>query len=530
MKPLFLAPPVLIGLLALTLPGSASQDAGAPAAQDADAPVRLGATDGMDQEVVELVRRVADAVDAARARTDYADDAERRVALGNAHADLGLAYEANTLWTEALACYRVAARLLPDKPEWRYRAGVCEHALGDLEAALETFREVALELANTAVVQARLGDTALGLGLVEEADKAWTQAIESEKKLEQPVRFPESRVGLALVRVEQERYEEAEGLLNEALSLDPSYRHAHYVLGLVYRDTGREKEALIALQRGLRAYPSFPPDPHRPRLDGYATGFNRRMMNIENMLAAGQVQPAMEALQMVLETRPDDHFALNLLSRCYQFTQQFDKALEVLERSEAANPMAYQTFVEQAVVLLNLANQQAEDPEKRAALLGEAAAKAETAIRIAPLMGRPYYYRGLVELMGANGVEDQQVAGQKMQAAMSYMQRAHLLGCQEPQLFEYLAQLYANMNRTREMVQFAKEHVAHAPDNPNAWVFLARAQYTVKNFDEAITAAEQAAATSGGNPQVANFVQQLRAAIEEQRQQEPTPAPGGDGQ
>ena len=224
----------------------------------------------MDAEVVATIGRAIEALESANANTSD----EAMALRGQAWSQLGIAYEANTMWSLAEPCYAQAFALLPEKPEWLYRQGVCLHAAGELERALATFRTASERLTNTAVVQARHGDTALVMGLVDEAGAAWERAIASEAELGGDIRFAESRVGLAQVRIEQERWDDALGLLQEALELNPGYTHARYMLGTVLAELGQDTEAEFQLQLGLERLPRLPAGPPRTpprRVEGPAT-------------------------------------------------------------------------------------------------------------------------------------------------------------------------------------------------------------------------------------------------------------------
>ncbi len=516
--------------------------AAAPAAQGPIAPVLLTATDRMDPEVLALIGERVAAVEAANEALAAAEGEAVAAAVstaGQAHAELGLAYEANTMWTPALATYGHAIALLPESPEWIFRKGVCQVSLGEPQAALESFRVVAEKLSGTAVVQARLGATALLLGNVDEAEKAWLAAIASEAKLEGELKFAESRVGLAQVRYDQDDLESAEALLREALGLNPGYGHAHHLLGLVLAEQGRDDEAEFELAVGKNSWPAFPPDPHGPRLSAYSAGYGRRMMGVENMMQMGQIPQALEALQGLAAERPNDHFVLNLTARGLTMMGRMDEAYQALATSEQVNPGAQDTKVELAVNLVNRAGQ-TQDPEARANMMAEASVKIVEAINIAPLRGRPWYFRGLIEMQRIPQVDPQadpqgaQAAQQAMQAATGYLQRAHKLGCQEPQLYERLAQVYFQMGRTGEMLKFAQESAERSPQNPNSWVFLARAALTVQDFDGALVALKRAETLAASNPQLAQQVAQFGAAmrqeIDKQRAAAEQPAPTPDAQ
>lgn len=476
-------------------------------------PIRIEDPSRMDAEVVATVQRAVEAVEAANAQEGDGAVAER----GRAWSTLGIAYEANTMWSLALPCYAEATRLLPDKPEWLYRRGVCELSMGDLEQALATFREVSPKLSNTAIVQARHGEAAWTMGLLDEAKDAWQRAIDSEQSLSGDLKFPESRVGLAQVLIEFENWDPAEILLREALSMNPGYPHAHYLLGIVLAEKGDDVGAEFELQLGLNAYPMLPPDPHAPLLAQWKAGYGQRMMNIENQLAAGDAPGALTALAEIQAERPEDFMVLNLMSRAHQAMGDFAGALARLEESLAISPDEYMTQVDLAVVLLNMASQPnnaAQKPE----LVARARTAAEKGVALAPHIGRTWYYRGLVEYVGMDP-NDPQAAQQAVKATMTALQRAHLLGCREPQLLELLAQLYAQQGNTGEMVKFAQAHTKHSPENPLAWIFLARAQFTVNEYEAARVALDRAVATSGRDPQVVSFQQQMEAAIQQAQAQ-----------
>ncbi|MCP5022863.1 MAG: tetratricopeptide repeat protein, partial [bacterium] len=445
--------------------------------------------------------------------------------VGTAYAELGLAFEANTMWTPAIACYENAFRLIPGEDRlrdpWMYRAGTCQHALGDPETALSTLRSVAPRLKGTSIVQARLAVACYDMGLLDEAAAAWQAAIDSEQiawdkatpdaRPTTPTAIPASRVGLAQILFENENLDGAQALLLEALKLQPNYQHAHYLLGQIYAERGEEEKAIFELSRGLNAFPVLPPDPHAARLSAYRAGYGNRMRFIEIDMQNGQMDKAIVSLEAMIQQRPTDHLVLNLAARAYLVKGDFGKALTYLQRSETADPTQHQTKLELAILYLNL-SRQAQSPEVRTGHLAAAKEKADNALRIAPHLGNPYYFRGMIEA-GSFAPDDPQ-AGEAMQRALAYFQRAHQFGCTEPALYEQMATMYAQMGRTREMVTFAKQNTIKGPENPNAWMFLARAYLTVGDGPGAITAAERAVTVSSNNPQVKNFAARVRQAVE----------------
>tara|TARA_R110002126_G_scaffold6119_18_gene32325 strand:- start:12704 stop:14350 length:1647 start_codon:yes stop_codon:yes gene_type:complete len=536
---LFLCPPLVAGMSPAPVPAApidpvthvliqddavaedgASTEAPGPIPQVDEIEIPLPPTNqDFDTEVLTHLQGVIGVLTAAQEAL-YESEAARVAALGAAWADLGLAYESNTMWSRALPCYDMAIAFLPEKPEWMYRKGVSLHATGDLNGALVALEDAAGRLLNTTVVQARLGDVALMLGRFEQAEAAWRQAIASEANYEREIRFPECRAGLAQVLIELESYEEAEALLREALQLNPGYRHAHYLLGLVLNETGDADEASFELLRGRNAFPMFPPDPHQPRLAAHAASYQRRMMGIENFLGAGDMQSAVTALDAVLLANPKDHFALNLKARVMMMQGQHAAAYQILTEAEAIDPNHYSTLVEIAITCLNL--MQSAEPEQALQLLGEARARSERAIELAPLVGRPWYVRGLVESFMASGMQDQQAMQKSMQTALQLMQRAHALGCEEQQMYQSMAQTFAQLGQLDEMVRYAMAGTNSQPENAGAWAFRAKAHLTLAEMKpetaaaqlpEAELAVKHALDVSRGDPNIQQFHDAMIAAI-----------------
>ncbi len=438
-------------------------------AQDGFPPAVLVDTARMDASTVELFKELAEAV-----RAKPAD--------GALHADLGLAYEANTIWALAEKQYDHAVALLPDKPEWLYRRGLVRSYNGDLEGAVEDLAAAAQRLRNTAVVQARYGDVLRSLGRLEEAAAAWRQAIASEANAPGGLQWASSRVGLAQTLLDLGDAEGALAAAREAVALDPGSKYARYTLGLALRDLGRDDEAKLELARGLDAYPEFPIDPHWNRLADFGRGYNRRMMGIENQLRAGDLQGATVALQAMLQERPEDHFVLNLAARASLMGGDRAGAKFLLDKSLAAEPKSANTYIEYTILLLGemgelqaqaaqLAGQPAaqEAVARMEALDADARAKISKALELTPQLGRAHYYAGLVLLQTAG--QDPQ----KLQGALQSFTNALRLGCTEPRFYQHLAQTYAMTGRPREMVKYAELAVANAPDNIEALSFLVQA-------------------------------------------------------
>jgi Tfp pilus assembly protein PilF len=96
-----------------------------------------------------------------------------------------------------------------------------------------------------------LGEFYFDQGRLQEAEKQFQESLLAAKTLR-------GYWGLGLVYWREGRYAEAERAFQEAEALVPSSGRAHIVLGLLYADTKRNREALRELQTGLKSEPTNP--------------------------------------------------------------------------------------------------------------------------------------------------------------------------------------------------------------------------------------------------------------------------------
>jgi tetratricopeptide (TPR) repeat protein len=85
--------------------------------------------------------------------------------------------------------------------------------------------------------------------------------LEAEEQFQESLRAARTLRGywgLGLVYWREGRYAEAEQAFQEAEALEPSSGRAHIMLGLLYTDTKRDREALRELQTGLKSEPTNP--------------------------------------------------------------------------------------------------------------------------------------------------------------------------------------------------------------------------------------------------------------------------------
>ncbi len=150
-------------------------------------------------------------------------------------------FEIQGRYDDAVREYRKAIEKAPGTINLHYRLGrailMRSHEPAALEEALVEF-QAELDLnPNDAAAEFQVGQILQVLGRADEAETHFARAVELDAE------FPEALVALAKERLRQARFEEAIGMLEQALALHPDSEPAHYSLMLAYRNAGRREDA-----------------------------------------------------------------------------------------------------------------------------------------------------------------------------------------------------------------------------------------------------------------------------------------------
>lgn len=134
---------------------------------------------------------------------------------------------------------------------------------------------------------------------------------------------PELLALLGEVEYHLDNIKEAEQRCLEALRLKPGFAGAHYVLSLIYYDTGKNEEALAQAQYARNCAPS-----------------EARILAQLGLccIALQKFSHGKEALRQATLLDPENVPALNNLGICLHAMSEFDKALYYLQRAISLNP------------------------------------------------------------------------------------------------------------------------------------------------------------------------------------------------
>ena len=290
-------------------------------------------------------------------------------------ASLALAFEANELWVEAEAAWDNALHFNPDEPEWLGHKATALVKRGALEEGRAVYeRAVELDPARDPV-RLRLGLLLLELG----EDQA--ALAHFEKIARNQPGSPSPLVAKAEALNNLEREAEAAAACEKAIQLDPSYKRAHYVLGIAYRGLGRLEEAERELALGADSEQRYLADSLSVQLNSSRRGYGARIEEAANLVGAGRAADAVPLLLKVLESHPSDRIALVNLGVAQINLGRNQEAMETLAKALALDEKDF-------AVLINLAT-----AELALGKTNDALKHSDQAVKAAPNVSATYYMR-----------------------------------------------------------------------------------------------------------------------------------------
>jgi len=136
----------------------------------------------------------------------------------------------------------------PKEPQPHIYLGELYEQIGQTVNAEKEFR-TAVTLSPLSVrAHVGLADFLFDQGRLPEAEKEYRESLRM-------ARTPRGYWGVGLVSWREGKYADAERAFQQAKALDPSSGRAHIMLGLLYSDAKRNREALEELQTGLKSEP-----------------------------------------------------------------------------------------------------------------------------------------------------------------------------------------------------------------------------------------------------------------------------------
>lgn len=165
------------------------------------------------------------------------------------HVNLGIAYLNQQKFDQAIAEYQKALQLDPDNAEAFINLGVVYYHQGKFDLAREIYQKADEIAPNHLQVHVNLGMTYHALGFMDKAEE------EYKKGLELSPTCLEALVNLAILYFNTNKYDQALTYYQSAITHHPTNPLGYYGLGYTYLITGEIDKSIEALQKVLQIKP-----------------------------------------------------------------------------------------------------------------------------------------------------------------------------------------------------------------------------------------------------------------------------------
>ncbi len=438
------------------------------------APVELTVTEGLDTEILTLVRGALSEV-----KLDLEDPGLR--------VKLALIYEANDIWEEASKAWDHAITMSKEQGEpvdlgvLVYHRALCLRQMGETEAAEELLSSAAQISPNLAAAHYEFARSQLEKGGLDVAEGRFKRA-----SLLAPT-SPDPIIGLAFVCLARDEFAAAEALARRALVIDSSLKRARYGLGLALRGLGRLEEAERELTLGLGAKGRKIVDPLSTRLATFKTGYQSKITRAVNMVSAGDPAGAVRLLAPLLATHAEDEALLNNLAVAYTQIGAHEKAREVLLTLIAFKPESFPAYINLTAAELELG------------LNDEALKHGEAAVRYGPEIAKSRLVRARAYMRYRRWNE-----------AYSDLKRAVQIQAEDPLHHYLLGEVCQELSRHEEALRAFEQALLLDSNAQHVWLELGFSAAYTGNFKRATEAHQRAVGVNGANnPRVQALGQML---------------------
>ena len=244
---------------------------------------------------------------------------------------LALIYDSNMDFGKARQCYEQSITLDPDCMTCWYHTAHIRFITSDYDGCIEAIKRVIQLQDNFAMAHWRLGYWLVYRGNINDAEASFIRATRID------ARDPAGWFGLAIVRMEQGRNEEAVKILEDVLNWSQLNRpYGYQLLGTVYHRLGRTKDAeqtLLLADGGEVEWP----DSIRQILGQYHRGAGWTIDMPLRLIGQRQYDQAIQLIHQFLSSDPENYQLLSNLAIAHRMKGQLDESIDVLQKAVAIN-------------------------------------------------------------------------------------------------------------------------------------------------------------------------------------------------
>jgi len=398
-------------------------------------------------------------------------DVGREPSAARTWGELGEVLDAHHLFEDAATCYRYAVAISvdsrPDQFRWNYLlATVLNSAGGADEEILEAFARAMAVEPDYPPGHVRHGDALVRMGRNAPAQAAFERAIGLDED------FAMAHRNLGQVLLAEGEIASAITHLEAAARYDASDSVVYTSLARAYRQKGQESQAQEALTRSNTLQPVFGvPDPIRFGVEERAVDPLSLEDRIDQTLANGDVDGAMEAMDLLEESFSDDAQVLEKIGVRRFKAGRKEAAAKTLERAIALDEHRHEAHLHLGAVY-----DEKKDFDKALEHYEHVGQEDPTNAGLQQRIG--YLY----------------LAKNDLEHAVESMLRAAELGQDEPGLNHNLGAALDRLDRTAEAIIYFERVIAVEPENGgthyNLGMALERLGLTaraIEHYDQAAT-------------------------------------------
>lgn len=286
--------------------------------------------------------------------------------------ELALLYQANRLFPEARACFRViAARPGGLTARDHYCLAAIAQEENDLDAAEAELRATLRDEPRYVPARLRLAETLFKTGQTDEAEKAYAAILEIEAD------HPQALVGLARVALQRGDDEGAIARLRQLMAHHPDSTSGAALLSSILGRRGEAEEAAALKTSSEETQEPVPPDPWMKAMLAECYDLQRLGLAFEEYRLTGQMDEALPLLDRLEELDPAGWIAPMLRGWSLKQAGHYPEAVQQYRRSlqQGGDP-------ERICPLLGAALLSEHDPAQAAAVLAQYHAKLPHSIPI----------------------------------------------------------------------------------------------------------------------------------------------------
>ncbi len=289
-----------------------------------DSPVSQHAMKGLGACLHAFPNALSEKMDIVALTLTKLDASRENNILAMLYKGIGLYFEEKMEFSKACAYYQEVVKLTPIDVEAYNRLGAVYEALGDRDAALETYGKALTQDPESYATCSKIDALYKKTGKTNESVGFWSSFLET---------YPESAMLHVFLGISREHTGDTAGARDayeRALAIKPDNAEASYHLGVIDLLEGRLDTGIALLRQAFELDASL-----------VARITQSCIENVERFAGQGQYDAAIRMCRLALELSPADLSLPDRLGSLYETTGNITSAIETYKNALNANPESF---------------------------------------------------------------------------------------------------------------------------------------------------------------------------------------------